>query len=363
MPSLALGLTMPTHPPDVIHLALLLPTCPRQIGSADAPKHLHSEETQHMHTAKKVALVVGAQGLLEAISPPIFSCMADGMSPGFRADHRGKAVCATSQSIYWMLPTAGISAELAEPNVRMLRKVVENIEPVAMGLEHISLMQGYKVYGAHLGPFQTPAKESDAPHIPPEFNVDQQDYLERRQEGKRWTWSALRPAVVCGFSLGRPMNLAMVIAICASISKELGVPLRTPGKPGAYNTLMELTDASVLAKATVWAATDPRCGNQAFNINNGDLFRWKAMWLRIAKMFDLDTAPPLQMNLTSVMADKEAVWEKNYQKARSCRHAVQRRVILGFRRFRFFFGLRLLPGWFQSTPIRFSRIRRYRAYF
>jgi hypothetical protein len=40
------------------------------------------------------------------------------------------------------------------------------------------------------------------------------------------------------------MNLAMVIAIYASISKELGLPLRFPGKPGAYDKLLEMTDAS-----------------------------------------------------------------------------------------------------------------------
>ena len=74
------------------------------------------------------------------------------------------------------------------------------------------------------------------------------------------------------------MNLAMVIAVYASISKELGLPLRFPGKPGAYDALLEMTDAGLLAKATVWAATDERRGNQAFNINNGDLFRWNEMW-------------------------------------------------------------------------------------
>ena len=47
-------------------------------------------------------------------------------------------------------------------------------------------MQGYKVYGAHLGPFKTPARESDAGHMPPEFNVAQQRYLAQRQAGKRW---------------------------------------------------------------------------------------------------------------------------------------------------------------------------------
>jgi len=192
--------------------------------------------------------------------------------------------------------------------------VVEAVEPAAAGLRHISLMQGYKVYGAHLGPFKTPARETDAGHMPPEFNVDQQDFLERRQKGKAWNWSAIRPAVVGGFALGNPMNLAMVIAIYASISKELGLPLRFPGKPGAYDKLLEMTDAGLLAKATVWAATDPRCANQAFNINNGDLFRWSELWPKIARWFELDTAPPLPMSLNVVMADKEPLWRSMIEK-------------------------------------------------
>ncbi|MFD1953189.1 SDR family oxidoreductase [Paenibacillus thailandensis] len=205
-------------------------------------------------------------------------------------------------------------AELVAPNLAMLVNVVNAIEPVAASLRHISLMQGYKVYGAHLGPFKTPAKETDAYHMPPEFNIDQQQFLERRQRGQHWTWSAIRPSVVCGFALGNPMNLAMVIAIYASISKELGLPLRFPGKPGAYHSLLEMTDAELLSKATVWAATDSRCANQAFNINNGDLFRWSELWPKIANYFELETAPPLPMSLETVMADKEPLWNSMIQK-------------------------------------------------
>ncbi|NIK71392.1 SDR family oxidoreductase [Paenibacillus sp. BK720] len=199
-------------------------------------------------------------------------------------------------------------AELVAPNLAMLVNAVNAIEPIAPNLRHISLMQGYKVYGAHLGPFKTPARETDAYHMPPEFNVDQQQFLERRQPGSSWTWSALRPSVVCGFGLGNPMNLAMVIAVYASMSKELGLPLRFPGKPGAYHSLLEMTDANLLARATVWAATDERCANQAFNITNGDLFRWNELWPKIAAYFDLETAPPLPMSLELVMADKEPLW-------------------------------------------------------
>lgn len=75
-------------------------------------------------------------------------------------------------------------AELVPPNLAMLVNTVETIKPIAPGLKHVSLMQGYKVYGAHLGPFKTPARETDANHMPPEFNIDQQDFLEQRQKGK-----------------------------------------------------------------------------------------------------------------------------------------------------------------------------------
>src|SRR5215217_2593334 len=205
----------------------------------------------------------------------------------------------------------------------MLVNVVEAIEPVAKGLRHVSLMQGYKVYGAHLGPFKTPARETDPDHMPPEFNVDQQRFLEQRQKGKAWTWTVLRPSVVGGVALGNPMNLALVIAVYASISKELGLPLRFPGKPGAYHSLLEMTDAGLLAKATVWAATEARCANQAFNINNGDLFRWSELWPKIARYFELEVAPPLPMSLDVVMADKEPLWKTMTAKHGLAQHSYQ----------------------------------------
>jgi nucleoside-diphosphate-sugar epimerase len=106
------------------------------------------------------------------------------------------------------------------------------------------------------------------------------------------------------------MNLAMVIAVYATISKHLGIPLRFPGKPGAYQSLIEMTDAGLLARAMVWAATDPAAANQAYNINNGDLFRWEEMWPKLAAYFAVPVAPGLPMSLATIMADKQAPWEQ-----------------------------------------------------
>ncbi len=199
-------------------------------------------------------------------------------------------------------------SELVAPNVAMLQRVLGMVRQAP--IEHVSLMQGYKVYGAHLGPFKTPARESDPPHLPPEFNVDQQDLLTQTAAERGFGWSAIRPSVVAGTTLGNPMNLAMVIGVFASLSRELDVPLRFPGAPGAYGSLLEMTDADLLAKATIWAATDPAATNEAFNIANGDLFRWSELWPLIAQMFGIDVAPPLPMSLSEVMADKEPLWER-----------------------------------------------------
>jgi nucleoside-diphosphate-sugar epimerase len=106
------------------------------------------------------------------------------------------------------------------------------------------------------------------------------------------------------------MNLAMVIAVYATISKELGIPLRFPGSPGAYTSLIEMTDAGLLAKATVWAATSEAARDEAFNVTNGDMFRWSSMWPKIAAFFELDVAPPLPMSLSAAMADKEPLWNR-----------------------------------------------------
>jgi nucleoside-diphosphate-sugar epimerase len=284
-----------------------------------------------MNTRKKTALVVGAQGVIGRNLISHLETLGDwdviglsrrgGQSTGntryLSVDLLDADQCRAKLSelthvthiFYAAYQDKPTWAELVPPNLAMLVNVVESVEPIARGLRHISLMQGYKVYGAHLGPFKTPARETDANHMPPEFNVDQQNFLEHRQAGKAWSWSALRPSVVCGFALGNPMNLMMVIGVYAAMSRELGLPLRFPGKPGAYTSLIEMTDADLLARATVWAATDDRGANQAFNVNNGDLFRWSEMWPKIARYFDMEVAPGLPMSLDVVMADKEPLWK------------------------------------------------------
>jgi hypothetical protein len=137
-------------------------------------------------------------------------------------------------------------AEEVAPNFAMLENVVEIIERVAPGLEHVSLMQGTKAYGTHLGFYRTPARESDPRHMPPNFYYDQEDFLRERSLGRSWSWSARRPRTICGLAVNTPMNLISVIAVYATISKELGLPLRLPGTPAAHGALQQMVDADLL---------------------------------------------------------------------------------------------------------------------
>jgi hypothetical protein len=200
--------------------------------------------------------------------------------------------------------------EMVAPNLNMLVNLVEIVEPASKSLRHINLMQGSKWYGNHLGPYKTPAKESDPGHMPPNFYFDQQRFIVERQKGKNWTWSSARPHGVSGFAIGNPMNLVMVVAVYASISKALGLPLRHPGSRANAHALYQVTDSGLLARACTWMATEARCANEPFNITNGDIFRWENMWPVFADYFKMDLAQPQKINLTRMMADKGPLWKE-----------------------------------------------------
>jgi len=203
--------------------------------------------------------------------------------------------------------------EEVELNLTMLRNIVEVIENSSGRLRKVVLMEGAKYYGAHLGPYKTPARESDPRHLPPNFYYDQEDYLKTRSVGKAWSWSALRPTCICGFAVGNPMNMATVIAVYATICREFGLPFRFPGTARAYSAILEMTDADLLAKAAIWAGETDRCDGQAFNITNGDFHRWEHLWPRLAEFFQLPLAPPLRLPLTQFMSDKEPLWQRLVQ--------------------------------------------------
>jgi nucleoside-diphosphate-sugar epimerase len=203
-----------------------------------------------------------------------------------------------------------VFAETRAPNVTMFKNAISAIERSAPNLEHICLLQGTKYYGQYLGPFKTPAKESDPRISVPHFYYDQQDFLMALREGKSWAWSCARPHVICGFALGNPLNLVSTIAVYATLMKEAGRPLTFPGKPGAFTSIYQATDSGLLARAMIWTSTTQACRDQAFNITNGDFFRYENLWPVFARFFGVAPGGVETVDLTDTMADKGPIWDE-----------------------------------------------------
>jgi nucleoside-diphosphate-sugar epimerase len=197
-----------------------------------------------------------------------------------------------------------------EANLTLMRNAVTAVEAAGAPLRRVILLQGMKYYGSHLGPFRTPARESDPRHIPPNFYYDQQDFLIEQSRGKAWDWTCLRPHVVCGSTPGSPLNLIALIGAYAVMCRELGLPLKFPGQTAAFATVTQATDARLLAKAIRWAIETPACGNEAFNITNGDFFRWKNLWPRIADFFDMECGDIQTIDLNAFMTPKADLWRQ-----------------------------------------------------
>jgi nucleoside-diphosphate-sugar epimerase len=202
------------------------------------------------------------------------------------------------------------TSEQIQVNAALLTNTLRGLEQAGAPLRHVTLYQGGKAYGAHLGYFNTPAKERDPRLIQPNFYYEQEDILRAAAAGHGFQVTMLRPEGVVGYAVGNPMNILMVIAVYASVCRELGQPLRFPGTHAAYDALYQVTDASLLARATVWAGSEARAAGEVYNITNGDQIRWRHLWPAFARHFQMDYAEPQPVPLTEAMPHHEDLWHR-----------------------------------------------------
>jgi nucleoside-diphosphate-sugar epimerase len=163
-------------------------------------------------------------------------------------------------------------------------------------LRHVALVTGLKHY---LGPFEAYAKEKpetpfreEMPRQPVEnFYYTQEDEVFGAARRQGFTWSVHRPHTIIGYALGNAMNMGVTLAVYAAICRETGRPFVFPGSLQQWTGLTDVTDARLLARHLEWAATSEAAKNQAFNIVNGDIFRWSWLWPKLAADFGLEAAP------------------------------------------------------------------------
>ena len=192
-----------------------------------------------------------------------------------------------------------------ETNLRMLENLFEPLKGAATQLQHVSLLQGTKAYGAHIEPFPAPARERWPRHQHENFYFLQEDYLREQQQGKDWSWSIFRPQLIFGEALKGNLNVLPAICVYAALRKEAGLPLSFPGGP-PY--VFEAVDADLLARSLAWAATSPNARNETFNSTNGDVFVWQNVWPTIADALGMEVGPPEPLCLTEEMPKRAAAW-------------------------------------------------------
>lgn len=197
----------------------------------------------------------------------------------------------------------------------MIEQLLDALAPLP-DFERINFIQGMKYYGCHLGPFRTPARETD-PRVPGcDFYYTEEDMLIRRQQGAPWSWTVLRPHAVCGNSRGNPLNIASALAVYGSIQRELAAPLHFPGTQQGFESLFQVVDARLLARAAIHVSTTEQCRNTAFNIHNGAWFRWSELWPALADAFSLQPAAPDNTHPADYFSGHEETWRRMTEKYR-----------------------------------------------
>ncbi len=198
-----------------------------------------------------------------------------------------------------------LDREQMQVNLTMLQNLFEPLTAAARNLQHVSLLQGTKAYGAHLGPIAVPARERTPRHPHQNFYWLQEDYLRAKQPGQQWSWTILRPQLVIGEAVGSNLNVIPAIGVYAAIRREAGLPLAYPGGP---RLIFEMVDVDLLARSMEWAANTPACRNEIFNITNGDVFVWDEVWPTIAESLGMKAGPPQSMALATEMPKHAAEW-------------------------------------------------------
>ncbi|HRY27495.1 MAG: SDR family oxidoreductase [Geminicoccaceae bacterium] len=209
-------------------------------------------------------------------------------------------------------------AENCRVNGAMVKNLLDALSPKAT-VRHVALVTGLKHY---LGPFEAYAKSGTLPETPlreaqprlklQNFYYAQEDEVLAAAARDGFAWSVHRPHTVIGKAVGNAMNLGTTLAVFASICKATGRPFQWPGSQAQWRGLSDVTDARVLAEQLVWAATTPAARNEAFNIVNGDVFRWSWLWPRLAGWFGIEaqgfdgTVHPLEAQ----MADCGPLWRE-----------------------------------------------------
>jgi nucleoside-diphosphate-sugar epimerase len=284
----------------------------------------------------KTALVVGASGIVGSATAALLTQQGwtvhglarrpaeqAGVQP-VAADLQDAAATASALSDLdpdAVFITTWLRQESEAENIRVNSAMVRNLlggiaKPTKP--RHVALVTGLKHY---LGPFeaygkgvlpQTPFREEQGRLDVENFYYAQEDEVFAAAQRDGFTWSVHRPHTVIGLAVGNAMNMGTTLAVYATLCRETGRPFTFPGSKAQWEGLTDMTDARQLAAHLLWATETKAAHDQAFNVVNGDVFRWQWMWSRIAEWFGVEAAPfdGTVLPLEQQMANDAALWRE-----------------------------------------------------
>ena len=233
---------------------------------------------------------------------------------------------------------------------------------VARRCSRVVLVTGTKYYGSHLGPFKTPARESDPRHMPPNYYFDQIDWLTAFQRGKRWDWVELRPQTLCGFAPGTPMSLA---AGHRGLRRDQqGARPAAALSRQARRLCVDLPGHRVLALRQCRAVGGDRAALRARSLQHHQrrLFPLVATCgRRSPRSSTCRPATPQTISLTEHMADKAPLWRAMTEKYGLKPFAFDQLVAWPFADYVFGCDWDVMSDVTKAAPLRFPRRGRQRG--
>lgn len=299
------------------------------------------------NTSKSVMLVVGASGIVGRAALEHFHDL-----PGWRAigvsrrapdlphiehialDLQDKSACErvvpqlydVTHVVYAALfekpgLLAGwVEADQMQTNLQMLKNLFQPLQQVAKGLCHVSLLQGTKAYGAHVGPMRVPGKEREPRVVHDNFYWLQEDWLKEQRASAGWGLTIWRPPLIVGHAFGAPMNVLSAIGLFGALAAaNADAASKGFGWPGGACGPIDAVDARLLAHAFDWAVNAGASAenglpnraalDQTFNVTNGDVFVPSTVWPRLAECFGLSPGADVPQRLQESLPKQAAQWD------------------------------------------------------
>lgn len=223
--------------------------------------------------------------------------------------------CANIQGITHLVYTAvfelpGLVDGWSDPlqistNGQMLENLLDAVT-VSNRLQHVTLLQGTKAYGAMVGPMRVPARESQPRVEHPNFYWLQEDFLRAHANIHDYAFTILRPQMIVGPNHGVAMNLPPVVGVYAALRQAEGLSFAFPG---GVDRALEAVDVRLVGDSCLWAATHQCAEGETYNLTNGEIFSWRDMWPAIAQTLEVPLGEDESLSVADYVMQREPLWQ------------------------------------------------------